>query len=82
MKKQVLKNMILDQFVYILLLPQIISMVKKLLECYFMRRFFLLRKNLHSEMEKIVIMEELPSEWTYPDIQPKLLEKARQNGFV
>lgn len=47
-----------------------------------MRMFFLLRKNLHSEMEKIVIMEELPSEWTYPDIQPKLLEKARQNGFV
>ena len=45
MKKQVLKNMILDQFVYILLLPQIISMVKKLLECYFMRMFFLLRKN-------------------------------------
>ena len=39
------KNMILDQFVYILLLPQIISMVKKLLECYFMRMFFLLKKN-------------------------------------
>ena len=31
--------------VYILLLPQIISMVKKLLECYFMRMFFLLKKN-------------------------------------
>ena len=45
MRKQVLKNMILDQFVYILLLPQIISMVKKLLECYFMRMFFLLKKN-------------------------------------
>ena len=35
----------IDQFVYILLLPQIISMVKKLLECYFMRMFFLLKKN-------------------------------------
>ena len=45
MKKPVPKNMILGQFVYILLLPQIISMVKKLLECYFMRMFFLLKKN-------------------------------------
>lgn len=32
---------------------------------------------LHSEIEKIVLMEELPSEWTYPDIQPKLLEKVK-----
>lgn len=43
---------------------------------------FSFEEELHREMEKIVIMEELPSEWTYPDIQPKLLEKARQNGFV
>ena len=50
MKKQVLKNMILDQFVYILLLPQIISMVKKLLECYFMRMFSF-EEELHREME-------------------------------
>ena len=43
---------------------------------------FSFEEELHSEIEKIVIMEKLPSEWTYPDIQPKLLEKTRQKGFV
>lgn len=33
---------------------------------------------LHSEMEKIVLLEELPEEWTYPLIQPKLIEKYLQ----
>lgn len=28
-----------------------------------------------SEMEKVVLLDELPSEWTYPLIQPKLIEK-------
>lgn len=27
------------------------------------------------EIEKVVLMEELPLNWTYPDIQPKLIEK-------
>lgn len=27
---------------------------------------------LDSEMEKVVLLDELPSEWTYPLIQPKL----------
>lgn len=30
---------------------------------------------LHSEMEKVVLMDELPVNWTYPLIQPKLIEK-------
>ena len=29
---------------------------------------------LHSEMEKIVLLDGLPEEWTYPLIQPKLIE--------
>lgn len=33
---------------------------------------------LHSEMEKIELLEELPEEWTYPLIQPKLIEKYLQ----
>ena len=33
---------------------------------------------LHSEMEKIVFLDELPEEWTYPLIQPKLIEKYLQ----
>ncbi len=32
-------------------------------------------KELHSEMEKVVLMDELPENWTYPLIQPKLIEK-------
>ena len=38
-------------------------------------------KELHSEIEKIAIMDELPINWTYPEIQPKLLEEARKRGF-
>lgn len=39
-------------------------------------------KDLHSEIEKITIMNELPLNWTYPEIQPRLLEEARQRGFL
>ena len=39
-------------------------------------------KELHSEIEKIAIMDELPINWTYPEIQPKLLEEARKRGFL
>lgn len=28
---------------------------------------------LHSEMEKVVLFDELPTEWTYPLIQPLLI---------
>ena len=39
-------------------------------------------EKLHSKIEKIEIMDELPISWTYPEIQPKLLEEARQRGFL
>ena len=29
-------------------------------------------------MEKVVLMDELPQNWTYPLIQPKLIEKYMQ----
>ena len=35
-------------------------------------------KELHSEMEKVVLMDELPENWTYPSIQPKLIERYLQ----
>ena len=31
---------------------------------------------LDSEIEKVVLLEELPDNWTYPLIQPKLIEKV------
>lgn len=37
---------------------------------------------LHSEIEKIVIMNGLPEKWTYPEIQPKLLEEAERRKFI
>ena len=39
-------------------------------------------EEIHSEIEKIAIMNELPLNWTYPEIQPRLLEEARQRGFL
>lgn len=33
---------------------------------------------LESEMEKVELMDELPKNWTYPLIQPKLIEKYLQ----
>ncbi len=38
-------------------------------------------KELHNEIESIVIMDKLPENWTYPDIQPKLIEEAKKRGF-
>lgn len=35
---------------------------------------------LHSEIEKIVVTDEMPTDWTYPDIQPKLMEELWRRG--
>ena len=32
-------------------------------------------EELHSEIEKVVLFDEVPTELTYPLIQPKLIEK-------
>lgn len=37
---------------------------------------------LHSEIEKILITEDVVKNWTYPLIQPKLIEEAARRGFV
>lgn len=39
-------------------------------------------KELHSEIEKIILTEKLPGNWTYPDIQPKLIAQAKRRGFI
>ena len=33
---------------------------------------------LDSEMEKVILMDELPTNWTYPLIQPKLIEEYKK----
>ena len=37
---------------------------------------------LHSEMEKIIITDCLPEQWTYPQIQPILMEEAARRGSL
>ena len=36
---------------------------------------------LHSEMEKVYLLDGLPEQWTYPLIQPKLLEEVLRRGL-
>ena len=35
-------------------------------------------KELHSEIERIVIRDDLPEAWTYPDIQPYLVREVQR----
>lgn len=39
-------------------------------------------EELHSEIEKILITDTLVEDWTYPLIQPKLIEEAQRRGIV
>lgn len=48
----------------------------------FVADIFSFEKELHSEIEKIVITDKLVDSWTYPLIQPKLLEEAKRRGFL
>mgnify|MGYP006387168967 FL=1 len=38
-------------------------------------------EDIHSEIESILITEDLVEQWTYPLIQPRLLEEAIRRGF-
>ena len=39
-------------------------------------------KELHSEIEKIILTDALPENWTYPMIQPKLMAEAQRRGVL
>lgn len=39
---------------------------------------FSFEEELHNEIEKILITDDLPDNWTYPQIQPKLLVEAER----
>lgn len=43
---------------------------------------FSFENKLHSEIEKIIISDELATNWTYPAIQPKLLAEAVRRGCL
>ena len=37
---------------------------------------------LHNEIEKIIITDKFPERWTYPYIQPRLIEKVKRRGYL
>lgn len=39
-------------------------------------------EELHNEIEKILITDELIENWTYPAIQPRLVEEAKRRGVL
>ena len=39
-------------------------------------------QELHSEMEKVCLFDELPEALTYPEIQPKLVQEAGRRGYL
>ena len=39
-------------------------------------------QELHSEMEKIIFVDEMPDKLTYPEIQPKLMEEAKKRNIL
>ena len=43
---------------------------------------FSFEKEMHSEIERIVITKHLVDQWTYPLIQPKLIEEAERRGYL
>ena len=47
----------------------------------FFADIFSFEKGLHSEIEKILITDDLVDNWTYPLIQPKLIEEAKKRGY-
>lgn len=39
-------------------------------------------EEIHSEIERIVLTDHLVENWTYPLIQPKLIEEAQHRGII
>lgn len=39
-------------------------------------------EEINSEIEKIILVDELVDNWTYPLIQPQLIEEARNRGYL
>ena len=42
---------------------------------------FSFEEELHSEIEKIILSDRPVNDWTYPTIQPKIMEEALRRGY-
>lgn len=50
---------------------------KKVFGALFIAEIKSLKNELHNEIEKVFIMDDLPTNWTYPEIMPKLIQKVQ-----
>ena len=41
-----------------------------------------LKNALHSEIQNVYLTDELPQNWTYPEITERLIRKARSEGYI
>ena len=57
-------------------------MVSETFGFLFFADIFDFENELHSEIEKIVITDNLVDNWTYPLIQPELIKEAERRGFI
>lgn len=48
----------------------------------FFTEIFSFEKELHSEIESICLLDGLPDKWTYPLIQPRLIEEVKRRGYL
>ena len=48
----------------------------------FVADIYSFEEELHSEIESILITGKLVDNWTYPLIQPRLLEEAWRRGYL
>lgn len=48
----------------------------------FFAEIFSFEKELHSEIESICLLDGLPEKWTYPLIQPRLIEEVKRRGYL
>lgn len=48
----------------------------------FVADIYAFEKELHSEIQEVLLSPDLADNWTYPHIQPKLLAEAARRGYL
>ena len=55
---------------------------KETLGMLYYAEIYTFEESLHNEIECIFMLDELPENWTYPDIQPLLIEELERRNIV
>ena len=48
----------------------------------YLAEIYSFEEELHHEIAEVIITKQMPENWTYPYIQPLLMEKALELGFI